>query len=80
MDLGDLNMFKRTKTMAGGRGSIFIPKKAKGRNIDFSGASPDPHQSDDEERELKRNTSQDSMEGGKYSLKQYNRERKARLA
>ena len=80
-DLGDLTAFKRTKTMAqAARGSVFINKKAKGRQIDVSGANMDLA-SDREEDELALNkrASMDSMDGNKYSLKQYNRDRKARL-
>lgn len=47
--------------------------------IDFSGALPEGHQSEDEELALKKHDSEDNLET-KYSLKQYNKDRKARLA
>ena len=78
LDLDELEGLKRTKTHKRGRGSIFVPKKTN-RRIDISGASPEAHQSDDDDRDLKRNTSNDSLEG-RFSLKQYNKDRKARLA
>ena len=65
------NAFRRTKTgVHEKRGSIYIPKKAKGRQIDVSGARLDQASDrDEDELELKGMRSIDEFEGNKFSLK-----------
>jgi len=80
MAFADISAFKRSATNVRGRGSVYIPKQDKRKKIDFSGANLDQASDrDDDERKLNRNSSSLSETEGKFNLKQYNMDRKARL-